>query len=114
MHLDHKADRLVRLAQGERLISEIEAAYGRPSRTILAGDFNDTEESPVMEYLRAAGYRDAFRTLHKSGGETYPASRPEGRIDYILVKGDVKIVSSAVFLNDRSLSDHAAVFAEIL
>jgi endonuclease/exonuclease/phosphatase family metal-dependent hydrolase len=66
-----------------------------------------------MEYLRSMGYRDAYRARHKGSGSTYPAGDARSRIDYILVKGRVTIVSSGVLADDPSLSDHVGVFAEI-
>ncbi len=113
VHLDHNANPEVRLAQGEKLAAELrpweEGAYA----SVLAGDFNDVESSPVMEYLKSMGYRDAYRARHKEGGNTFPAGDARSRIDYILVKGRVTIVSSGLLADDPSLSDHIGIFAEI-
>ena len=113
VHLDHNADPEVRLAQGEKLAAELgrreEGAYA----SVLAGDFNDVESSPVMEYLRSMGYRDAFRACHREGGNTFPAGDAGSRIDYILVKGRATIVASGLLTDDPSLSDHIGIFAEI-
>jgi endonuclease/exonuclease/phosphatase family metal-dependent hydrolase len=81
--------------------------------TILAGDFNDTEASLVIEYMRSAGFVDAYRACHRGGGNTYPAGNPHARIDYIFVRGRATVVSSGVLQDDPGLSDHLGVFAEI-
>jgi endonuclease/exonuclease/phosphatase family metal-dependent hydrolase len=113
VHLDHNADPRVRLAQGEKLVAEIQRGNEEAYCTVLAGDFNDGENSPVIEYLKAAGFADAYRACHREGGDTYPAGHPNARIDYILVRGRGTIVSSGLLPNDPTLSDHAGVFAEI-
>ena len=113
VHLDHSADSEVRLAQAEKLVQELTAGAVDVSCSILAGDFNDTEDSPVVRYLSSVGYVDAYRACHKAAGNTYPAGDPATRIDYIFVKGHTAIVSSWLLLNDPDLSDHIGVFAEV-
>jgi endonuclease/exonuclease/phosphatase family metal-dependent hydrolase len=113
VHLDHNADPSVRLAQGEKLVAEAQRGNEDVYCTILAGDFNDTEASQVIEYIRSAGFVDAYRACHKVGGNTYPAGDPRARIDYIFVKGRATVVSSGLLLDDPGLSDHLGVFAEI-
>ncbi len=113
VHLDHSADSKVRLAQAEKLVQELTTGAVDVSCSILAGDFNDTEDSPVVRYLSSVGYVDAYRACHKGAGNTYPAGNPAARIDYIFVKGHTAIVSSGLLLNDPELSDHIGIFAEV-
>ncbi len=113
LHLDHSADSKVRLAQAEKLVHELTIGGADASCSILAGDFNDTEDSPVVRYLSSVGYVDAYRACHKGAGNTYPAGDPAMRIDYIFVKGHTAIVSSGLLLNDPELSDHIGIFAEV-
>jgi len=113
VHLDHNADPEVRLAQGEKLAAELRPCEEGAWASVLAGDFNDVESSPVMEYLKSMGYRDAYRARHRDSGNTFPAGDARSRIDYILVKGRVTIVSSGLLADDPSLSDHIGIFAEI-
>jgi endonuclease/exonuclease/phosphatase family metal-dependent hydrolase len=113
VHLDHGADSTVRLAQAEKLVRELTPGAGSGACSILAGDFNDVEESPVVRYLASAGYVDAYRACHKAAGATYPAGDPSARIDYIFVKGHTAIASSGLLANDPELSDHIAIFAEV-
>jgi endonuclease/exonuclease/phosphatase family metal-dependent hydrolase len=108
VHLDHLGAGEVRLAQAETLLSELDRMTGVTDShaLILAGDFNDTEDSPTLKCLKNAGYRDAYRTLHKNKGNTFPLPRPEARIDYVLVKGPAEIVAAEVILNNSDFSDH--------
>ncbi len=112
VHLDHSADSTVRLAQAEKLVSELGA--GESDCSILAGDFNDLEDSPAIRYLVSAGYVDAYRACHEDEGPTYPAGGPNMRIDYIFVKGHTTIAASGLLADDPELSDHIAIFAEIV
>jgi endonuclease/exonuclease/phosphatase family metal-dependent hydrolase len=114
LHLDHSADSRVRLAQAEKLVHELSVGAADASCSILAGDFNDTEDSPVVRYLGSVGYMDAYRACHKGAGNTYPAGDPSTRIDYIFVKGHTAIVSSGLLVNDPEMSDHIGIFAEVL
>jgi endonuclease/exonuclease/phosphatase family metal-dependent hydrolase len=113
VHLDHSADSKVRLAQAEKLVQELTNGAVNGSCSILAGDFNDAEDSPVVRYLSSVGYVDAYRACHKTAGSTYPAGNPATRIDYIFVKGHTAIVSSGLFVDDPELSDHIGIFAEV-
>jgi endonuclease/exonuclease/phosphatase family metal-dependent hydrolase len=114
VHLDHGGAPQVRLAQVEKLVRELEErSANRADYVILAGDFNDADDSPTIRFLLSSGYRDAYRACHKDAGNTYPVGNPTARIDYIFVKGRVEIRSSGLFLNDPALSDHIGVFAEI-
>jgi endonuclease/exonuclease/phosphatase family metal-dependent hydrolase len=115
VHLDHLSVGEVRLAQAEKLVAEIDglAATGDCHAVILAGDFNDTQDSPALKCLKDAGYRDAYRAHHRGGGNTFPTPKPEARIDYILVKGPAEIVSAELILNNPDLSDHLGVAAVV-
>jgi endonuclease/exonuclease/phosphatase family metal-dependent hydrolase len=113
VHLDHSADSEVRLAQGQKLVAEVQSESAGAYCTILAGDFNDVEDSPVVEYMKSAGFVDAYRACHRDAGNTYPVDDPRVRIDFIFVRGQGTVVSSGVLPDDPGLSDHAGVFAEI-
>lgn len=115
IHLDYNKVPEVRLAQAEKLLAELDRLF--PARDIhcfiLAGDFNDVEKSPVMRFLLKKGYRDAYRACRPLGGDTYPATAPDARIDYIMVKGDVDFISSDLIQGTEGLSDHIGISAVI-
>jgi endonuclease/exonuclease/phosphatase family metal-dependent hydrolase len=113
VHLDHAENSEIRRAQAEKLLDELNRLYKvkETSCSILAGDFNDVEDSPVMHFLKKEGYRDAYRHCNSDRGDTYTSSDPHKRIDYIMVKGDLHIQSSSLILDEPDLSDHRGVFA---
>lgn len=114
VHLDHHEDPMVRYAQAEKLLKSLDLLYGEsPYCTIIAGDFNDVEDSAVITYLKKQGYVDAYRGCHSTGGNTFPSSAPHTRIDYIMVRGNVKLHHAALILKEPSLSDHIGVYAVI-
>lgn len=114
VHLDHAGNRDVRHAQAEKLLAEISRFYtGEYRCIILAGDFNDTEDSPVMNFLRGKGYRDAWRCCREEKGDTFSLPNPFTRIDYIMVKGEVRFLSADLILDNAEFSDHRGVFAVI-
>ncbi|MBF0464071.1 MAG: endonuclease/exonuclease/phosphatase family protein [Nitrospirae bacterium] len=114
VHLDHSENPRIRYAQVEKLVKVLESTYGTDYHaSIIAGDFNDTEDSVTIEYLTDIGYKDAYRHCHRTGGNTFDSTNPFTRIDYIMVKGKVKIHSAELILKDPKLSDHIGVYAVI-
>ncbi len=114
VHLDHSEDPMVRYAQAEKLVKSLDTLYGTGVYcTIIAGDFNDIETSPVIEYLKEQGYTDTYRACHKTGGNTFSSTDPHTRIDYIMAKGDVRVHWAELILKGPSLSDHIGVYAVI-
>ncbi|WP_167893604.1 endonuclease/exonuclease/phosphatase family protein [Thermococcus sp. M36] len=112
VHLDHHKNSMVRKAQVERLLNEIERLYDSEYHAVvLAGDFNDTEDSLALKLLKERGFIDAYRACNDDPGYTFPVHRPGVRIDYILVKGNVEVVSSGRMMEEKSLSDHFGVYA---
>lgn len=111
LHLDHVGAGEVRLAQAEKLLSELDRLTINADcyALILAGDFNDSQDSPALKLLKDAGYKDSYRACHKEGGNTFPVPQPDARIDYILVKGPAEVVSAEVILNNPDFSDHLGV-----
>jgi endonuclease/exonuclease/phosphatase family metal-dependent hydrolase len=86
-HVEGPDGARVRLAQVPRLL---ELVAGRPA-TVLMGDLNAEPGSAEIGLLRAAGLTDAFTA---AGGRpadepTWPADRPDRRIDWIWVSGDL-------------------------
>jgi endonuclease/exonuclease/phosphatase family metal-dependent hydrolase len=112
VHLDHAEDPEIRLAQAMKLLAELAGMYSEEDYDclILAGDFNDVEDSPVIEFLKKEGFRDTFGECGTGDGFTYTSADPHKRIDFILVRGDVTIQSSRLILESPELSDHKGVF----
>ena len=74
----------------------------REERFILMGDLNVTPEAPVLGPIR----RVLKDTADHLGGRrlSFPSDKPDRKIDYIFVSGDVEVVSAdipAVILSDH-------------
>lgn len=91
-HLDHafEGTRLFQIRGVLRRMAQ--RSQGRPH--ILMGDFNTpgflgarTRQivPPVLQALREAGYRDAFRAVGQGHGRTFPSHSPLVRIDFQFV-----------------------------
>ncbi len=67
-----------------RNLAELVASETNP--VIVAGDFNTSHPSPILNTLRAIGMRDTFSILAKDWGMTWshnPPALPLIRIDYV-------------------------------
>ncbi len=93
-----------RLAQAETLMALLSEETGL---VILAGDFNSTPESPVMERLGAQ-----WSIIPKEGPSlTYPSHDPAREIDFVLVrpKDGFRVLEHRV-LDETVASDHRPIF----
>ena len=93
-----------RLAQARTLM---EVLQGEEGLVILAGDFNSTPGSPVMELLEGE-----WTVVPKTGSSfTFPADGPEREIDFVLIrpKGAFRILEHRV-LGEEVASDHRPIF----
>jgi endonuclease/exonuclease/phosphatase family metal-dependent hydrolase len=104
-HVEGPDGARVRLAQLPRVL---DLAAGRPA-TVLMGDFNAEPGSAEVALLRAAGLADAFAA--GGGGPadelTWPADRPDRRIDYIWLSGD--LASTGFVATTSTASDHRGI-----
>ncbi|GEM_PF-1035734 len=74
---------------------------------ILTGDLNSTPESPAIQLLRSRWFMTGETPL------TFPADKPDRRIDYIAVSDPQKIrLVAAQVIDDGESSDHRPVIAE--
>jgi len=97
VHLDHQQDAR-RLKQAETLVKEL-AASQEP--LILAGDFNDVPDSPVMKV-----FGEALTPVEKSEPRlTCPAGEPKVEIDHVFLRG-LKAASPVTVLPEAVASDH--------
>jgi endonuclease/exonuclease/phosphatase family metal-dependent hydrolase len=107
-HLSLDADR--RLAEAARVV-ELAARLRGP--VVGAGDHNEGPDGPCWRLLERSGYVDHG----SSRWRTFPADRPERRIDALLVRGDVEVFHHGDPGVDPALlaaaSDHRPVLARI-
>jgi endonuclease/exonuclease/phosphatase family metal-dependent hydrolase len=104
-HVEGPDGARVRLAQVPRLV---ELVAGRPA-TVLMGDLNAEPGSAEIGLLRSAGMTDAFTAA--AGGPadapTWPADRPDRRIDWIWLSGDLTATGFAA--TTGTASDHRGI-----
>jgi exodeoxyribonuclease III len=120
-HLVHGNDVARRGEEVDAILARVEPP------TVLVGDFNaaraddEVGEPAPPEVLRpvdrrsvervvAAGFRDAYRSLHADRGWTYESWRPFLRLDFVFAR-DVDVTRCDVVETDAS--DHFALVAEL-
>jgi len=106
-HLDDQ-----RAEQRYLQIKEIhDIANQKEGTSIIVGDFNAAPES--VEVLKmTAQYKDVFAELGQNNDFTFPANKPDSRIDYIFTSEDVKICTGEVI--NTNVSDHLPITAELV
>ncbi len=91
--------------QGARLAKLVTAVSGP---VLVCGDFNEGQDAPGIRLLRErTGLQDADADLNR---RTYPADKPEARIDYILYSPELSL--SAISPVETLASDHLPLVAE--
>jgi endonuclease/exonuclease/phosphatase family metal-dependent hydrolase len=104
-HLEGPEGARVRLAQLPRLLDTV---AGQPA-TVLMGDLNAEPGSAEIALVRRAGLTDAF--LAAGGGPadelTWPSDRPDRRIDYIWLSGD--LTATGFVATTSTASDHRGI-----
>ncbi len=105
LHFDWLDDDAERFAQAEVLIAALDSREG----VILAGDFNDTPGSRTIRAFEDAGFAIAPPTA--GSGSTFPADRPDRRIDFVMHRPVFAFVGRVEVLDEKVASDHRPVLA---
>jgi endonuclease/exonuclease/phosphatase family metal-dependent hydrolase len=105
-HLDEHADASdVR----QRQVGELLRAWGEAPVAIIAGDLNAPPGSAEMELLARSGFSDL--ALQAGADEpTFPADKPEQRIDYVWGVG---LTGAQAHTVASTASDHRAVVVNV-
>lgn len=121
-HFDHRGVR-AREESARLLLERIESIAGS-TPLIVTGDFNFNEASTGYKILVGKdSLRDArYASQHGHHGPTstfneFKALVPEWRIDYVMVKGSVKVLQHGALADTwdgQFPSDHLPVLAEVL
>ena len=129
-HLHHKpGEPRVRDEQVERIVAWLENAPAADAM-VLVGDFNAPPHEPAYGRMLAANFRSAFFEANGTepkvtwpSGIQAPTMDTEGDpncLDYIWVRGEIRVLSAAVAANqpapgDPTLypSDHFAIVADV-
>ena len=89
-------------------IKKIVETFEKNKNVILCGDFNSKPTSDVIKYLKKIGYKNGCKLVHKKNFATFPTDSPEKCIDFVFIKGDIKIKSFNLFGNDNE-PDHKGI-----
>ena len=119
-HLDHKGP--IAMQKGAELVAKRGIEIAGSSPAFFTGDFNVTPESLPCKAVKECGFvdcRDIAKTADK--GATFHAFKEDDPsyhtvIDYVFVKGDVKVNSFKVIrdhIDSQVPSDHYPVIAEV-
>jgi endonuclease/exonuclease/phosphatase (EEP) superfamily protein YafD len=99
--------------------AELALLAGSGEPLIMAGDFNNTDQSSSYRLLVNAGLHDAFRDAGLGLGSTFPApgrywrfAPPFVRIDFILYNDPIEAASA--WVGPDAGSDHLPVVAELV
>ncbi|MEK7669959.1 MAG: endonuclease/exonuclease/phosphatase family protein [Bacteroidota bacterium] len=115
-HLDDKPDDAERMACVQEIKTAAQQYASRP--VILCGDFNDIPASATIGKMKDT-FDDSWDQIGAGEGNTYPASKPAKRLDYIFTKKNnlgsitslsLKPVSARVIAGDAS--DHLPLLVE--
>lgn len=110
----------VREQAGDNISEALPQLRGVKGAVVLAGDFNQTPDSEALAALRAAGFFDAWSTLHRDapGYSFYEHGSLSKRIDYVLlnVTAGQRLRAARLMLDEpgeRRASDHAALVVDL-
>jgi endonuclease/exonuclease/phosphatase family metal-dependent hydrolase len=100
-----------RIAHARELVGLL-GPVGHP--VIVGGDLNERPDGRASAII-AERLRDAWLVGGDRGGETFPASAPTARIDYLFVSEPFRVERVLVPADDRAsrASDHRPVVAEL-
>ena len=108
-HIDSRPDDAERwLNVGE--IEELTKNHG-DTPVILCGDFNNLPSGRVYERL-SASFQDAWVLVGQGDGFSFPASKPNKRIDYLWISKDTALLPLKAWMPQSEASDHLPVVAE--
>lgn len=104
-HLDHRRNDQERLASAKAINALVGQFPARPA--LLAGDLNDTPESPTLQH-----FARAWTPANQDAQPTIPVARPNRQIDFILFRPAErwKVVEVRV-LDEAIASDHRPILA---
>lgn len=119
-HFDHVSD-LARVNAAKLMTSRLPQG----ETVVVTGDFNaDAEKSTCWQTFKECGFTDAWLTAAEKSGPSVtfggygpPGDQQDGRIDWILYKGNVTVqkMETSLFNKDgRYPSDHYPVVAKLV
>lgn len=119
-HFDHRGEK-ARTESARLLLNKIsQTAQALP--VVVTGDFNFTEDADGYQLLKSALLDGRYVSQQGHYGPTssfneFKALVPEKKIDYVFVKGNIRVLQHGVLSETwygRFPSDHCPVLAEIV
>jgi len=120
LHLSPHGDAEARRREADIVVERATTHFPQP---IICGDLNEQPGEPGYETIGAAGWLDAWRTVHGAGAEHLGATNwtagerrgrpPTQRLDYVLAPPGWRVESCAIAV-DTSRLDDAAVLSDHL
>ncbi|GII76079.1 hypothetical protein Sru01_10610 [Sphaerisporangium rufum] len=115
VHLDlHAGARLCHAGEIMGLAGAVADRFGAP--LVVAGDVNERPGGPVWGYL-TRGLADCYLIAPSGDGRTFPARRPESRLDVVLADPALAVRSCGGVAADpadlRAATDHLPVIADL-
>jgi len=100
--------------QLKQLCKRVMRSVSRAEPLIVAGDFNDWQESASKLLFDDVGLHDVFLRLHGQHAPTFPAKLPLLRLDRVYARG-LETVRGEILGGSpwTDLSDHAPLYAEL-
>ena len=108
-HIDFRRDDSERLSNVAEIQGLLQHYQGRP--VILCGDFNDTPDSRTHAKLTEE-FTDTWIAIGPGEGFSFPADKPDRRIDYIWLSKPTPITALKAWVPPSDASDHRPVVAE--
>ncbi len=99
-HLDASREDTWRMQEIPQVLAALRGA-------IAGGDFNSTPDSAVHQQVVRAGFHDAWDECGEGEPLTYPAIKPQKRIDYVFLNDRTRCSEATVI--DSDASDHRPV-----
>jgi len=94
-------------------LMRVVAGFGQVP-AVVGGDLNATPEMRAPTRI-STGLLDAWATAERGDGFTFPASRPEARIDYVFVSGSITVDSASLGgKGSAEASDHLPVCVDVV
>lgn len=103
-HLDASRDDHYRRQEVRQVLALADSLRSMGDLVLVGGDFNAEPDSEVIRTMLDAGWRDAWAVCGALDGNTFPASEPIKRIDYLFIPPGRDCVSAEVIAT--ATSDH--------
>jgi endonuclease/exonuclease/phosphatase family metal-dependent hydrolase len=108
-HLDYHGRPDFRHPQLLELMAYVAREIPRDAPVVLGGDFNAEPGSAEIQALTLP-FMDAWTACGSGAGDTFPADRPDRRIDYVFLRG---ARCGAATVVDTQVSDHRPVVVDL-